>query len=182
MDRNWVRKEPDYKKIQRKNLKLEAKNFQKNQELKEKTGMSFDWSRSIRASKIEPLTDSPLDWKKGKDGVIFRKSLKRRKDLKDGRKTPQMKKRKPEPLKVPKNSLIDVPTNRSRRLHDKIDLDIIMGKQSHGIVGAKLKRSYFKPKEDLVLFHVKVASSVLMEGVLGIQERFFNYQYRTFLA
>ena len=91
-----------------------------------------------------------------------------------------MKKRKPEPLKVPKNSLIDVPTNRVRRLHDKIDLDIIMGKQSHGIVGAKLKRSYFKPKEDLVLFHVKVASSVLMEGVLGIQERFFDHQYRTF--
>ena len=47
-------------------------------------------------------------------------------------------------------------------------MQIIMDKRLIGKGGSALKRCYFKPKEDLVLLHVKVASSVLLEGVLGV--------------
>ena len=70
--------------------------------------------------------------------------------------------------------MIEVPRSNflpNRFQYDEIDKEIITDKQLFG--GAKLKRSYFKPREDIVLLHVKVASTVLMEGLILKILKFF---------
>ena len=122
----------------------------------------------FRLNWLKLIPNEANDWRKDKNGVIFKKGFKRRRELTDGRTAPHTSKK---PKKV--TAVIQVPRSKidgpNRFTHDEIDMKIIMDKQLVGISGAKLKRSYFKPKEDLVLLHVKVASSVLMEGVLGVQ-------------
>lgn len=116
-------------------------------------------------------TDSTT-WTKDKDGMIFKTTVKKRiAEAKKG--GPQAKKRtkknKPavsQTLMIPK----DLPSAAARRCHDSLDIDIILSKQMYAIndMPMAIKRTNFKPKEDEVLFHLKVASSVLVDGLLGV--------------
>jgi hypothetical protein len=121
-------------------------------------------------------------WKRDADGVIYKTTQKRRAD--GEKKKPQNRtqaKKRPKKIsleanlpKVPKMSSLrvpkDIPSTQGSMCHDNQDIEIILSKQMYTLndVPMAIKRTNFKANEDEVLFHLKVTSSVLMEGILGV--------------